>query len=132
MKGAKILIVDDEVAFTNNLTKLLTKREYYVTAVNSGDSAIQALEEDQYNIVILDIKMPGMNGITTLKEMHKLGLLTKTIILTGEATIKSAIEALRLGVCEYLTKPCEIDELTEKIEFVLENYGNQKKPEKEE
>jgi len=108
--------VDDEKVFTNNMSKLLTSRGYRVTAVNDGDSAIRALQENTVDVVVLDLKMPGMDGITTLKEIRKLGLFTETLILTGHGSIDTALEALKLGAYDYLTKPCEIDDLVEKIE----------------
>lgn len=116
MIGAKILLVDDEVVFTGNMAKLLTSRDYRVTAVNSGDAAIKALEEENFDVVVLDLKMPGMDGITTLEEIKKLGLFTETLILTGHGAIDTALEAIKLGAYDYMTKPCEIDELVEKIE----------------
>ena len=116
MKGSKILLVDDEVVFTGNMAKLLTSRGYRVTAVNSGDAAIGCLEETDFDVVVLDLKMPGMDGITTLKEIKKLGLFTQTLILTGHGSIDTALEAVKLGAYDYLAKPCEIDELVGKIE----------------
>lgn len=116
MTGSKILLVDDEVEFTKNMTTLLTTRGYKVTAVNSGDAAIKELEKLDFDVVVLDLKMPGMDGITTLKEIKKLGLLTETLMLTGHGSIDSALEALKLGAYDYLTKPCEIEDLVEKIE----------------
>jgi DNA-binding NtrC family response regulator len=116
MKGSRILLVDDEVVFTTNMAKLLTNRGYKVTGVNSGDAAVHALEENSYDVVVLDLKMPGMDGITTLKEIKKLGLFTETLILTGHGSIDSALEAIKLGAYDYLTKPCEISELVAKIE----------------
>lgn len=112
----KILLVDDEIVFTKNMSKLLVDRGYRVTAVNSGDAAIKALEEDDFDVVVLDLKMPGMDGITTLREIKKLGLFTETLILTGHGSIDTALEAIKIGAYDYLTKPCEIDELVEKIE----------------
>ena len=120
MIGSKILLVDDEVVFTQNMAKLLTNRGYIVTPVNSGEAAIQALEEKDFDVVVLDLKMPGMDGITTLKEIKKLGLLTETLILTGHGSIDTALEAIKLGAYDYLTKPCEIDELVGKIEGAWE------------
>ena len=120
MIGSKILLVDDEVVFTQNMAKLLANRGYVVTAVNSGDAAIQALEEKDFDVVVLDLKMPGMDGITTLKEIKKLGLLTETLILTGHGSIDTALEAIKIGAYDYLTKPCEIDELVGKIEGAWE------------
>lgn len=120
MKGSRILLVDDEVVFTNNMSKLLNNRGYLVTAVNSGDSAIQKLEAEDFDVVVLDLKMPGMDGITTLKEIKKLDLFTETLILTGHGSIDTAMEAIKLGAYDYLTKPCEIDELVAKIEGAWE------------
>jgi DNA-binding NtrC family response regulator len=125
MIGSKILLVDDEVVFTQNMAKLLINRGYVVTAVNSGDAAIQALEEKDFDVVVLDLKMPGMDGITTLKEIKKLGLFTEMLILTGHGSIDTALEAIKLGAYDYLTKPCEIDELVGKIEGAWEKKDNE-------
>jgi DNA-binding NtrC family response regulator len=116
MAGSRVLLVDDEAIFTRNMSKLLMFRGYTVTAVNSGDAAIRELEQNHFDVIVLDLKMPGMDGITTLKEVMKLGLFTETLILTGHGSIDSALEAMKLGAYDYLTKPCEIDELVAKIE----------------
>jgi len=116
MPGSRVLLVDDETIFTKNMAKLLKFRGYEVTAVNSGDAAIRELEQNHFDVTVLDLKMPGMDGITTLKEIKKLGLFTETLILTGHGSIDSALEAMKLGAYDYLTKPCEIDELVAKIE----------------
>ena len=132
MKGSKILLVDDEVVFTTNMGKLLTSRGYKVTAANSGDGAIQALEEEHFDVVVLDLKMPGMDGLATLKEIKKLGLFTETLILTGHGSIDTALEAIKLGAYDYLTKPCEIDDLVGKIEGAWQKKdGAEKKDMKE-
>ncbi|MBW2061618.1 MAG: response regulator [Deltaproteobacteria bacterium] len=127
MKRAKILLVDDEVVFTNNVSRLLKTRGYRVTVVNSGDSAIKILEEENFDVVVLDLKMPGMDGITTLKELKKLGLFTETLILTGHGAIDTALEAIKLGAYDYLTKPCEIDGLVDKIEGAWEKKDEDEK-----
>ena len=124
MKGKRVLLIDDETVFTTNMSKLLTGRGYRVTAVNSGDSAIQVLEKEDFDVVVLDLKMPGMDGITTLKEMKKLDLFTETLILTGHGSIDSAMEAIKLGAYDYLPKPCEIGELVAKIEEAWEKKDN--------
>jgi len=132
MKGSKILLVDDEVVFTTNMSKLLTNRGYRVSAVNSGDSAILALEKENFDVVVLDLKMPGMDGITTLKEIRKMGLLTEILILTGHGSIDSALDAIKLGAYDYLTKPCEVDELVVKIEEAWKKKNGAEKKEMEE
>jgi len=124
VKGSRILLVDDEVVFTDNMLKLLTYRGYRVKAVNNGESAIQALEEEDFDVVVMDLKMPGMDGITTLQEIKKLGLFTETLILTGHGSIDTALEAMKLGAYDYLTKPCEINDLVEKIEGAWGKKGD--------
>jgi DNA-binding NtrC family response regulator len=116
MHRSRVLLVDDETIFTKNMSKLLTNRGYRVVAANSGDGAIRELEQNAFDVIVLDLKMPGMDGISTLKEIMKLGLFTETLILTGHGSIDSALEAMKLGAYDYLTKPCEIDELVAKIE----------------
>jgi DNA-binding NtrC family response regulator len=120
MKGAKILLVDDEEVFVRNMSKLLTARGYKVATANSGDSAIRVLEAQSVDVIVLDLKMPGMDGLMTLKEIQKLGLFTQTLMLTGHGSIDSALEAVKLGAYDYLTKPCEIDDLVAKIEGAWE------------
>ena len=129
MKGSKILLVDDEVVFTTNMGKLLTNRGYKVMAANSGDAAIQALEKENYDVVVLDLKMPGMDGLATLKEIKKLGLFTETLILTGHGSIDTALEAIKIGAYDYLTKPCEIDDLVGKIEGAWQRKDGAEKKE---
>ena len=132
MKGSRILLVDDEVVFTNNMSKLLKSRGYRVGAVNSGDAAIRELQNQDFDVVVLDLKMPGMDGISTLKEIKRLDLFTQTLILTGHGSIDSALEAVKLGAYDYLTKPCEIDELVEKIEGAWQKKDSEVKEEMQE
>jgi DNA-binding NtrC family response regulator len=122
----RILLVDDEADFTDNMAKLLRNRGYWVNAVNSGESAIAALQEGDYDVMVLDLKMPGLDGIATYRKALELGLLTKVLLLTAHASINTAIKAHRLGACNYLTKPCEIDELVEKIQGALDNDGGRR------
>jgi DNA-binding NtrC family response regulator len=132
MRGSKVLLVDDEVVFTTNMGKLLANRGYKVTPANSGDAAIQALEKETFDVVVLDLKMPGMDGLATLKEIKKLGLFTETLILTGHGSIDTALEAIKLGAYDYLTKPCEIDDLVGKIEGAWQKKDGAEKKEMKE
>jgi DNA-binding NtrC family response regulator len=127
MIGSKILLVDDEVIFTRNMETLLEARGYRCTGVNSGAEAIRELQDKDFDVVVLDLKMPGMDGLTTLKEIKKLGLFTQTLILTGHGSIDSALEAIKLGAYDYLTKPCQIGDLVEKIEGAWETKDELKK-----
>lgn len=132
MIGSKILLVDDEVIFTRNIETLLDARGYRSKGVNSGAEAIRVLQEEDFDVVVLDLKMPGMDGLTTLKEIKKLGLFTQTLILTGHGSIDSALEAIKLGAYDYLTKPCQISELVEKIEGAWKTKDDLKKKDIEE
>ena len=116
MKKADVLLVDDEVVFTTNMSRLLSSRGYQVTAVNNGEEAIRALKEKPFDVMVLDLKMPLMDGITTLQQMKNLGLLTEVLILTGHGSMDTAFQAIEMGAYDYVTKPCEIAELVSKIE----------------
>ena len=127
MQNAKILLVDDEVDFASNMKKLLENRGYIVTALNSGDGAIEELKNrSTYDVMVLDLKMPGMDGMTTLKEMKKLDLSVQTLVLTGHGDISTALEAMKLGAYDYLTKPCEIEELEEKFKELWKKNDGKK------
>jgi DNA-binding NtrC family response regulator len=129
MKKADILLVDDEVVFTTNMSKLLSTRGYQVTAVNNGEEALAALKEKLFDVMVLDLKMPGMDGIATMHEVRKLGLFTEVLILTGHGSIDTALEAIQLGAYDYVTKPCEISELVSKIEAAFERKTLKEKKE---
>ncbi|MBA3027577.1 MAG: response regulator [Desulfobacteraceae bacterium] len=128
MEKARILLVDDEEDFAKNMKKLLENRGHAVTTLNSGDGAVAAIAGGgQYDVMVLDLKMPGMDGMATLREMKKQNLEIQTLVLTGHGDIGTALEAMKLGAYDYLTKPCEIDELEEKLEELWKK-SNGKKP----
>ena len=111
----RILIVDDEEDFAGALAERLAIREYDVTTSFTGQDALAKIKEHNYDIIILDVKMPGTNGIDVLKEIKNIKPLTEVIMLTGNATVETAIEGMKLGAYDYLMKPCETEDLTEKI-----------------
>ncbi len=116
MTLANVLLVDDEVAFVETMTKRLTKRELNIISAFSGQEAIEKLQKNQaVEVVILDVKMPGMHGIETLREIKRLYPLIEVIMLTGHATVESAIEGMKHGAFDYLMKPCDMDLLIEKV-----------------
>jgi len=117
MKETQILLVDDEVIFTRNLSKLLEVRGYEVTIANDGKSALRAFGEKKFDVVVLDLKMPGMDGIATLEEIKQLGLFTETLILTGHGSSGTKAKADQLGAYAYLNKPCDLDDLLDMIEM---------------
>lgn len=117
---AKVLIVDDEERFRITLKKLLTANGLETSAVSSGLEAIDELKKTLYDVILLDVKMPGMSGIEALAELKKINRDVEVIILTGHASVDVAVEIMRLGGYEYLLKPCPMDELLAKIESAFE------------
>ncbi|MBU0992073.1 MAG: response regulator [Proteobacteria bacterium] len=117
MSDANILLVDDEQPFVETMTKRLEKRNYKVNAAFSGYDAIKILEkESQVEVVILDVKMPGKDGIGVLQEIKQKYPLIEVIMLTGHATVESAIQGMKLGAYDYLMKPCDMNELVAKVD----------------
>ena len=115
-EGFKVLLVDDEVDFLTPLVKRLRRRRVESTGVDSAEEALQKLDRDRYDVVILDVRMPGMGGIEALREMKKRHPLVEVIMLTGHADVEVAIEGMELGAFDYLMKPMEIDDLVYKIQ----------------
>jgi DNA-binding NtrC family response regulator len=112
-----ILLVDDEAPFVETMTKRLSKRDLNIITAYSGEEAIERLNNHRNtDVVILDVKMPGMNGIETLAKIRDQFPLTEVIMLTGHATVESAIEGMKLGAFDYLMKPCEIEQLLAKVQ----------------
>jgi len=118
MTIANLLLVDDETAFVDAMNKRLTKRNFKVKSADSGMAALEILGEEGGNdieVVILDVKMPGMDGIETLTEIKRKHPLIEVIMLTGHATVASAIDGMKQGAFDYLMKPCEMEILVAKV-----------------
>lgn len=116
MSLATVLLVDDEVPFVETMTKRLTRRELDIITAFSGDEALGQLKaHPNIEVVILDVKMPGMDGIETLTEIKKAHPLKEVVMLTGHATVESAIDGMKKGAYDYLMKPCDIDTLVSKV-----------------
>ena len=116
----RILIVDDEERFRTTLGKRLTERELDVVTVGSGIEALDEVKHRLYDVIILDIKMPGLDGIETLAEIKKINPNIEVILLTGHASIDSAVDGMRSGAYDYVLKPCDIEQLLEKINGAYE------------
>jgi len=127
-----IMLVDDEESFVEPMQKRLDKRGYRILTAYSGEEALKHLGTHRnLDVVILDVKMPGMDGIETLKEIKNKYPLIEVIMLTGHATVESAIEGMKLGAFDYLMKPCEMDVLTAKVEEAAnKKYAHEEKIEK--
>jgi len=111
-----VLLVDDEAPFVETMTKRLKKRSLEVLTALSGEEALDVLkQDDRIDVVILDVKMPGMDGIETLKAIRGDFPLVEVIMLTGHATVETSIDGMRLGAFDYLMKPCDMEVLMEKV-----------------
>ncbi len=102
---AKIMLVDDEEAIRHSLGEILRLEGYNVEAVGSGEAAIEALQREKFDLILLDLKMPGMDGMEALGLITKAAPETKVILLTAHGSLESAIEALRQGAHDYILKP---------------------------
>jgi DNA-binding NtrC family response regulator len=123
---ARILLVDDEQDFVEILSIRLEEAGENVTAAYNGQECLDKLETQQFDVVILDIKMPGMDGIQTLRKIKILYPLVEVILLTGHGTTETAVEGMKLGAYDYLIKPADFEDLTTKLE------GARKKKEEQE
>ena len=116
MNDFTVLFVDDEVDFLDTLLKRMKKRQVNVSGVKSGEEALEWLAKNTADVIVLDVRMPGMDGIRTLKEIKKLNPLVEIIMLTGHANLEVAREGMQLGAFDYLMKPIDIDELLYKVQ----------------
>ncbi len=119
-KKPNILFTDDEKTFRNIMTKELTRVGYNVTGCGSGAETIEKMQEKDFDVVILDMNMPVMDGIETMKRVKEMEPTTEVIVLTGQGTIENAVQATKLGAYDYLTKPCKLTELCVLLQKALE------------
>ena len=116
-----VLVVDDEKDFLETLVNRLTKRNINTTGVLSGEEALKLVKERFFDVVILDIKMPGgMDGIEVLREIKRIQPLVEVLLLTGHASVETSIEGMKLGAFDYLLKPIKLEELTSKLAQAFE------------
>jgi DNA-binding NtrC family response regulator len=116
VKNFNVLLVDDELEFLETLVKRLTKRGLNISTAKSGEDALKIIGGKGIDVAVLDVRMPGMDGIQTLREIKKIDPLMEVIMLTGHASVEVAIEGMELGAFDYLMKPADIDELFYKLQ----------------
>ncbi len=127
MAEIRLLLVDDEEDFRITLANRLRKRHLEVWDVEDGFKAIQTAKENPLDVAVIDVKMPVMDGLETLRQIKKIDPLIEVIMLTGHASVESGIEGMRSGAFDYLMKPCDINELILKIEDAYQRKLVQKK-----
>jgi DNA-binding NtrC family response regulator len=117
MTPIRLLLVDDEEGFVEVLARRLAGRDYRAAYVLSGEEALRFLDKERStDVVLLDVKMPGLDGLETLRRIKAMHPLVETIMLTAHGTVATAVEAMRTGARDYLMKPCDFEELTAKVE----------------
>lgn len=111
----KLLIVDDEVQFLDSIARRLELRDFDVTKASSGQQAVEAARRARFDLALLDLKMPGLNGQQVLEILKREHKYLEIVILTGHGSLDSAVECAKLGAYDYLPKPYELDELLERL-----------------
>ncbi len=111
----RVLLVDDEEQFVEALSERLDIRDYEIATSLNGEDALEKIKQYNYDVVILDVAMPGTDGIEVLREIKKLKPLTEVIMLTGHGTMETAIEGMKRGAFDFLMKPCDTEALDTKI-----------------
>ena len=124
---ARVLIVDDEEEFINSLAERLSIRDYDATTSVNGQDAIEKISSYDFDVVMLDVVMPGIDGLEVLREIKRIKPLTEVIMLTALPNVEIGVEAMKRGAMDYILKPCEIEELISKID-----RGHARKTEQEE
>ena len=116
MNNFNVLLVDDELEFLATLVKRLTRRGLNISTAKNGKDALKIIGAKVIDVVVLDVRMPGIDGIQTLREIKKKDPLMEVIMLTGHASVEVAIEGMELGAFDYLMKPADIDDLFYKLQ----------------
>ena len=119
----RLLLIDDEVGYVNVLSNRLSKRNFDVGKANSGTEAFQILRQRDFDVAVLDLKMEDMDGIEILKVLKKMAPELVVIMLTGHGSAEAARDGIKQGAYDYLTKPCELDELIRKIQEAYRQYS---------
>ena len=115
MNRFNVLVVDDEDEFREMIVKRLRKRDLDCEGAEDGAKAIEIIRRGHTDVVLLDVKMPGMDGIETLREIKRLKPLIEVVMLTGHASVDSGVDGMRFGAFDYLMKPMELDPLVKKL-----------------
>lgn len=116
----RVLLADDETVLLESITKLLTRRGMVVRTALNGKEAVEILSREQFDVIVLDVRMPVMDGIAAMAEIRRRDSLTPVLFLSGHADLARIAEALRGGAVDYLLKPCEVEVLVSAIENACE------------
>ena len=112
----RLLLVDDEEDFRTTLANRLKRRNLDVADAGSGEEALEIIGQKSFDVAIVDIKMPGMDGIETLRRIKKIDPLLEVILLTGHASVEAGVDGMKSGAYDYVIKPCNVNDLMAKVE----------------
>lgn len=122
-----VLIVDDDEALCQSMLKIFHVRQIPAKAVNNGRTALEELSHQPYDVVLLDVKMPGISGIEVLQEMKHRGVTAEVVVLSGHASLETAVEIVKYGAYDYLLKPSSVDEILLKISGAFDQKKEREK-----
>ena len=121
MNKVKVLLVDDEEEFVSALAERLDIRGIEALIATDGEQALEMLETDTFNVIVLDVIMPGISGLEVLQRIKAKAIDTVVILLTGHGSTKEGLEGMRMGAFDYLMKPLDIDDLISKMNEAIES-----------
>ena len=127
MKPASVLLVDDDTAFRQVMASELTRLGYQIEAVGTGEEAVRRVAASEPDVILLDMRLPGMSGLDVLKYIQTSAPATAVVMLTGHGSIDTAIESIRIGAFDYVVKPCSLDELNIRIQRAVERRSLQQR-----
>jgi len=125
MLSYSVLIVDDEEDFRNMTAKRLSRRDLECACAPNGDIALNMINEKSYDVVLLDVKMPGRDGIETLRQIKRISPMTEVVMISGHASVESGINGIKYGAFDYLMKPTDLESLLEKLNAAYERKRTQ-------
>ena len=117
-----ILVAEDEVALRHNICEALEEEGYQVKEAPGGHDALKLIENADFDVVLTDLRMPGVDGLTVLKHVREVSPQTLVVIMTAFASVDTALEALRLGVQDYILKPVALDDVLTKVNRLMEKF----------
>ena len=120
----KILIVDDESNIRLGLNKCLAKEGYYIEEASNGEEALQLIYNKKYDLILMDVQMPELNGFDVLKRIRKFGNSTRVIMMTAFGTVEMAVDSMKIGAVDFLSKPFTISKVRDVVKEVLDKYMN--------
>ena len=115
----KILVIDDDVTFLAKMEKILSLEDHSIVTASSGGKAIEILNENDFDLILMDLKMPGLSGVDLIRKIREIGCTSIIIVITGYGTIESAVQTTKAGAYDYILKPFEFSALKKKIEAIV-------------